>query len=188
MGKFLKNFGLGLVYIVLSPFLLAVLALFGVYGLGVCIYEFFASTIRFFQGKEGFPPLWEDVRVSEIKKAQMEAQLGAPSPVQQPAQPAGPSTVYVQQNYYQNHPGTAAPQPNPTPAPLNQPIDTTGYFTSPVPSAPTLDVSSKPAPVINQNTTPQSLTQAKQIPHQTTTLEPAAFIDISNDDDPKGGK
>jgi phenylalanyl-tRNA synthetase beta subunit len=102
MGKFLKNFGLGLVYIVLLPILLAILVLFAVYGLGVCIYLFFASMIRFFQGKEMFPMLPEDVKVAEIKKAQMDAQMGTPAPMApQAASPAGPSTVYVQQNYYQ---------------------------------------------------------------------------------------
>jgi hypothetical protein len=184
MGKFLKNFGLGLVYIALSPILLAILALAAVYGLGVCIYEFFAGAIRFFQGKEAFPPLWEDVRVAEIKKAQMDAQLQNPAPAPQ-AQPAGPSTVYVQQNYYQNHNGTA-PQANPAPAPTNQPIDTTGYFSNPNPSTPTLDVSSTPAPAINSNPTPESLTQAQQIAQQPTT-NPAGYIDISHDGDPKGG-
>jgi hypothetical protein len=177
MGKFLKNFGLGLVYIVLLPLLLAVLVIFGLYGLVVCIVEFFSSTIRFFQGKEPFPPLWEDVRVAEIKKAQMDAQLNVqPAPTPAAQNPAGPSTVYVQQNYYQNHQGTAAPTPQP-----QQPIDTTGYFQNQAPSTPILDASNQPSPALSNEVHPGQIPQNSQ-------PEPSGYIDISHSDDTKGEK
>jgi len=183
MGKFLKNFGLGLVYIVLLPILLAILVLFAVYGLGVCIYLFFASMIRFFQGKEMFPMLPEDVKVAEIKKAQMDAQMGTPAPMApQAASPAGPSTVYVQQNYYQGQKENGAAQPSAPQAalPHNEPIDTTGYFKS-APQPPVFDVTTPSAPQLSNEIKPQAIPQ-------NTTPEPTAYIDISHDDEAKGDK
>jgi hypothetical protein len=115
----------------------------------------------------------------------MDAQLNVAPTAPQANQPAGPSTVYVQQNYYQNHPGTA-PQANPAPAPTSQPIDTTGYFHDSAPSTPTLDVTSTPTPAMSRPT-PESLTQAQEIP-QKPTADPAGYIDISREDEDKGGK
>jgi len=183
MGKFLKNFGLGLVYIVLLPFLLIALVLFAIYGLDVCIYLFFASTIRFFQGKEMFPTLPEDVKIAEIKKAQMDAQFGTPAPsAPQASAPAGPSTVYVQQNYYQGQKENGASSANPQqPAiPHNEPIDTTGYFKH-APQPPVLDVTTPKAPQLSNEITPTAIPQ-------NSAPEPTAYIDISHDEDPKGDK
>jgi hypothetical protein len=178
MGKFLKNFGLGLVYIVLLPLLLVVLVLFGLYGLVVCIVEFFTATIRFFQGKEAFPEFWEDAKVAEIKQAQIAAQLGNPAPAPASANPAGPSTVYVQQNYYNGqHPANGS-TPAPTPAP--SPIEGTGYFQNQNPQPPVIDVTSQTNPALQEPTTPQ-------IPANPTSNNPlAGYIDLSHDD-PKGG-
>jgi hypothetical protein len=187
MGKFLKNFGLGLVYIVLLPLLLVVLVLFGLYGLGVCIVQFFASTIRFFQGKEAFPPFWEDAKVAEIKQAQIAAQLSNPAP-QQPtsSSPAGPSTIYVQQNYYNGQHNANGTTPTPTSAP--SPIEANGYFRDPRNEAPTLDVSTPKSPALNQPATP-ALNQpaTPQITANSPSNDPlGGYIDITSDD-PKGG-
>jgi hypothetical protein len=179
-GRFLKNFGLGLVYIFLLPLLLVVLALFGVYALGVLIVEFFTSTIRFFQGKDPFPILWEDLKVQEIKKAQMDAQTPtAVAPT--PSSPAGPSTVYVQQNYYQNQPGStsgnASSNNAPLPNPANQPIDASAFFKDQ--AAPTLDVSTPASrPLPNPS--------APQLPPSSGTPSPISYIDISTDDEKEG--
>jgi hypothetical protein len=179
MGKFLKNFGFGLVYIVFLPLLLAILALFGIYGIGVCVVEFFAGTIRFFQGKEPFPPLWEDAKVAEIKQAQMAAQLGTFAPTAPaPANPAGPSTVYVQQNYYNGqHPANGS-TPAPSPAPM--PIEGDAYFHDQRSQPPVIDVASQANPTLNQPSTPQIPAN----PASSSSL--AGYIDISSDD-PKGG-
>jgi hypothetical protein len=182
MGKFLKNFGLGLVYIILSPLLLAVIAVFGVYCLFVCLIEFFASAIRFFRGMDPFPQFEEDRAVEEIKAAQVQRQLNSMQPQQPtPQQPAGPSTVYVQQNYYQNGHHGQTPPPNPAP------IDSTGFYGSPTnptlqnnASVPALDdSSSQPLPLQNPNNP-----QLSEIPVQ----KPTAYIDISHDDDGKDNK
>ena len=179
MGKFLLFFGLGLVYIILLPLLLAILVLFGLYAIGVCIVEFFASTIRFFQGKEPFPPLWEDAKVAEIKQAQLAAQMGTPAPVSPaPANPAGPSTVYVQQNYYNGqHPANGS---TPAPAPAPTPIEGDAYFHNQRPQPPVIDVTSQANPALNQPATPQIAAN----PNSNNPL--AGYIDISSDD-PKGG-
>ena len=184
MAKFLKGFGLGLVYIVLLPLLLVVLLAFAVYLFFVFLIQFFIGSVRFFQGKDAFPPLWEDEKVAEIKKAQVDAQTAQtqPAPVPQAA-PAGPSTVYVQQNYYTGNgqkPGSepaTPPQANPTP------IDTTGYFRS-----------NSETPSIDATSTPSSLSrnpaQPSQIPQQSEPVaQPAGLIDLSHDDpDDDGGR
>jgi len=187
MGKFLKNFGLGFVYIILLPLLLALLVLFGLYGLGVCIAQFFASTIRFFQGKEAFPPFWEDAKVAEIKQAQIAAQLPNPAASQPTSSaPAGPSTVYVQQNYYNGQHNANGTTPTPAPAP--SPIEANGYFRDPRNEAPTLDVSTPKNPALSQPTTP-ALGQpaAPQITANSPSNDPlGGYIDITSGD-PKGG-
>lgn len=182
MGKFFKNFGLGLVYIILLPLLLAVLAVLAVYGICLCIVQFFQAAILFFKGEQGFPPLWEDVKVAEIKKAQMDAMTAqakeAPA-APAPAQPAGPSTVYVQQNYYQGQ------NKDPNKEQGKQPIDATGFFhgnsSLNQPSAPTLDVT-KNAQAL-PNPTPGQISQQANPELQ---RQPVGYIDISQDDGKEG--
>jgi len=160
MGKFLKNFGLGLVYIVLLPILLAILVLFAVYGLGVCIYLFFASMIRFFQGKEMFPMLPEDVKVAEIKKAQMDAQMGTPAPMApQAASPPGPLQPFTlatkllprrQKKKWRS--STKRPNKRLLPAQLDRLIHR--LFQKARPQPPVLDVTTPSAPQLsNENQT-----------------------------------
>ena len=187
MGKFLKNFGLGLVYIALSPLLLLVLLLVGVFAIVLCVVEFFASTIRFFQGKDAFPPFWEDLQVEEIKQAQLAAQLGANAPqAPAPASPAGPANVYVQQNYYNGqHP---APGNNPNSTPANTPIEANGYFRGQTQQPPVLDVTSEANPSLAQPNHPALVSPSTpQITANPSSNDPLnRYIEISGDD-PKGG-
>ena len=106
MLKFLKNFGLGLLYILLFPFLLVGVAVFAIYGFFRSILQLFAIVGRFFKGEKIFPPYPEDVKAQEIlaKNYGLSEKEEAPAP--QPAQ----NTVYVQQNYYPN-PNNQPPYP-----------------------------------------------------------------------------
>jgi hypothetical protein len=119
-GRFLKNFGLGLVYVLALPFWLAVLALFAVYGFLVFIVLFAKAANNFFHGRPFFhDKLIDDeidARVKEVKEA-----IKSGLPPQTAGVPAGPATVYVQQNYYQNPSAKNVP-------PLDQmpPVDALG--------------------------------------------------------------
>lgn len=97
----LKQFGLGILWALLFPILLVIYALIGVFGLFNFFYQFVLMIVHFFQGKNLFPPLEEDVKAAEIlqKRNHPEEQQPAPAPAPAPAQ------VYVQQNYYQMPPG-----------------------------------------------------------------------------------
>lgn len=107
--KFFQKFGWGLLYIFLSPILLAILAILAVYGILNFIVQFFIMVVNFFRGKKLFKPFPEDEEAYDRLQKIYEKDLGG----SQPAQPAGPSTVYVQQNYYTNPnqvPNNGAPQ------------------------------------------------------------------------------
>jgi len=148
MGKFLKNFAFGLLYFLLLPLELVVLIIYGLYGFGVDVVLFIKGAIRFFSGKSFFQPFEEDEKVLEIRTAQIELLAhpnGLPTPVP-PSTPAGPSTVYVQQNYYTGKSDGAPQLSNPGQFPNATPIDTTGFFTP------------SPNPMPSRNQTPIDMT------------------------------
>jgi hypothetical protein len=166
MSNFLKNFGLGIVYFLLLPLLIAVFALVGVYGLILWLYILIRNSIRFFKGERFFEPFSEDEKVQEIKLAQIDS-LAHPVTGQTAtaAGPAGPSSVYVQQNYYTNKAGEKTPE-TPSPNANNGPIDATGTFrpdptlSTPAPSSPAIDASSQPStglPFADNSQGPQPL-------------------------------
>ena len=95
--SFLKTIGLGVVYVVLLPLFLVIIALAAVFGLFNIIYYGCKALVLFFSGRELFEPYAED------KKAQAILEASALSAI--PG--AQPSNVYVQQNYFQGHNGQA---------------------------------------------------------------------------------
>lgn len=141
MGKFLKNFGMGLVYVFLLPILLFVLALAGVYLLGYWFYQAGVFLVRFFKGYPGFEELEEDKRVREILEARREAnrpKKPEEESQEKPAPAPQPQNVYVQQNFYQMPPGYMPP---PGFTPIGQPqINPQNPLPIPeIPQAPTQD-------------------------------------------------
>jgi hypothetical protein len=101
MANFFKTFGLGLIYMLLLPLLLVVLALFAIYGVFNFLVEAITGLVRFFRGVDPFPEYPEDVAVRAIKAQQAAVLNQEPLPSAQPAPGLnGPSNVYVQQNYY----------------------------------------------------------------------------------------
>lgn len=109
--KFLKNFGLGLVTIILLPFFLLVLALYAVYLLVIYFIELARNLVRFFKGEKGLRKLPEDLKVEAIKKKNLEETMAKEAPKEEaktPQAPPGPTHVYVQQNYYQQNPSNPA--------------------------------------------------------------------------------
>ena len=60
MIEFLKRLGLGILYVVLSPFFLLILALFTIYGLGLFLFMAVKACILFFTGRSVFDDMPED--------------------------------------------------------------------------------------------------------------------------------
>lgn len=128
MTKFLKNFGLGLLLMIFSPLLVALVALIIAGGLIYFVFATLRGLVRFFMGLKWFKPLEIDNRVKAIKEqldmaASYKKEEPAPAPA---ATPASSGPVYVQNNYYNSAPPTSPvppppsfPEPTPSPLPLN---------------------------------------------------------------------
>lgn len=116
MKQALKGFGLGLVYFFLLPVFLVLIAIAGVFALGVIVVTSVKGLIRFFKGDKFFSPLPEDVRVNEIKEYQTSLQT-APTPAVNP-NPTD-NRVFIQQNYYPNPQGPYGNQTSQQPQPYN---------------------------------------------------------------------
>lgn len=165
MKQALKNFGLGLVYFFLLPIFIVLIALAGVFALGVIVVNVSKGLVRFFRGYKFFEPLPEDTRVKEIKEYRASLQT-APAQAPQPNQPE--NHVYIQQNYYQNPPSqNVAPNQNVQPQ-VNQQIQ---QNQAPMREATFIDQTPQYAPQ-----QPQEPLQINQNP------QPINSIDISQDD------
>ncbi len=106
MGKFLRNFGMGLVYIFLLPLLLIILAIGAIYCLCTWFYHACVLIYRFFRGQNGFEELKEDQLLKEKLEAKKEEDTPKP---QEETKNAAPQQVFVQQNFYQMPPGYIPP-------------------------------------------------------------------------------
>lgn len=123
MVDLLKAFGRGILYVILCPFFLVVLALFAVIGLLAFIFQLFKSIFYFFTGQKFFPELPEDKEL----RLKREAEEAARNPQPQPAPQAAPiqnqqSNLIFEEVYDENafleEPEVApivkaAPQPEP---------------------------------------------------------------------------
>lgn len=114
MGKFLKNFGLGLIFMICSPLLACLVVIAGAIGI---IYFLLASLrilFRFFRGLKPISELEIDARVAQIKERLDLSMTGSPAPQPQPEQ----QPIYVTQNYYQTPPQGQVGQTQPNTPPL----------------------------------------------------------------------
>jgi len=131
MMKGLKNFGLGILWALLSPILLLGIALAGVFGLINFLIQFVIMVINFFKGKKLFPMYKED----EIAYKRIQQAMGIKPEEENPANPLSvaqtqpaPQQVFVQQNYYTQpgvnpaQPGTPYPQPGMQQPYVQQPV------------------------------------------------------------------
>ena len=184
--KFLRAFGLGLVYILLLPLLFVALAVVGLIMLGQWIFAFFKGSIRFFKGDSFFAPLPEDQQVLAIKAEELRRKSEPPTPVTAPPSvPAGPAQVYIQQNYYQSPaPNAQMPQQNQVPFP-NQAFGPSG---NPLPNGnygvPQMMPPNSIPPNIGYTIDPVA-SVTPQIPNQTPKNDhptPIGVIDISGQD------
>ena len=122
--KFLKEFGIGIIFAICLPLLLALIALVGVYGIIDFIVEFVIMLVNFFSGRKCFPVFEED---EEAYRRKQEA-LNIAHEKEQPQPAPQPNNIYVQQVYYNTNPNQMGqpgmpfpgmnpqgiPQPNPT--------------------------------------------------------------------------
>lgn len=99
--KFIREFGLGLLYILALPVFLVAVAGTGVVALLEWIVMLFVGLIRFFKGDSFFKPLEEDEIVNRMREQEKAQKTGEKE--EKPEEPAAPAQgpVYVQQNYYQ---------------------------------------------------------------------------------------
>ncbi|MCR4562260.1 MAG: hypothetical protein K5694_03550 [Bacilli bacterium] len=192
MGKFLKNFGIGLIYFLLIPVFLLMLLIAGIYGIFQQIVLFFIRVVRFFRGKDPFPPFEEEIAVQKIKesvKQRMSEKINNPPQSQpqvviQQGSPQ-PQQVFVQHNYY-NTDGPTAPPPfsdmqklasQETPTPIEEQKVEAIPQSQPALEEPT------PEPIIQENKT-EPAPQAQ--PQETPKTEPTPSYNYPNDD-PFGG-
>lgn len=66
MLDFLKRFGLGILYVLISPFVIAFLLLWALYGLGINFIGICKCFASFFKGKKFFAPFPEDEEAKRI--------------------------------------------------------------------------------------------------------------------------
>ena len=108
MLKFLQVFGQGLLYVVLSPFFLAILALYVVYASIVMVFSYFKLIILFFAGRSMYSDLPEDIEAKKILDAHREARQAQLNPQPQPY----PLPPYGYPGYpYPPQPGQVINQP-----------------------------------------------------------------------------
>lgn len=103
--KFLKEFGIGIIFAICSPLLLVLIALVAVFGILDFIVEFVIMMVNFFSGKKCFPVFEED---EEAYKRKQEA-LNLAQAKEQPQPAPQPNNIYVQQVYYNTTPGAMGP-------------------------------------------------------------------------------
>ncbi|NCA95791.1 MAG: hypothetical protein EOM74_02300 [Methanomicrobia archaeon] len=128
MLKFLQVFGQGLLYVVLSPFFLIILAFYVAYTAIVMVFLFFQMIILFFAGKNMFGDLPEDIEAAKILEAHRQAKQAQLNPQPQ-AQPY-PFPPYGFPGYpYPPQPGQVIDQPvvkEIEAKPIDEPIDKKG--------------------------------------------------------------
>ena len=113
MVDLLKAFGRGVLYIILFPFFLVILAIFAVIGLLAFVFQLFKSIFFFFTGQKFFPELPEDKELRLKLEAEEALKNPQPAPQTQPVMGgyAQPQPQPMMNNYQQPQAPAAQPQP-----------------------------------------------------------------------------
>ena len=74
MSNFFKNLGKGVLYVLLFPFILAGIAIAGVVGIVIFVYQLIKTIVLFFTGRTLFTPMEEDIKAQTILNADKEDQ------------------------------------------------------------------------------------------------------------------
>ena len=150
MVDLLKAFGRGILYVILCPFFLVVLALFAVIGLLAFIFQLFKSIFYFFTGQKFFPELPEDKELRLRREAEEAARNPQPQP--QPAPQARPVNNPVNNLVFEETYDENAFLEEPKEAPINrtapQTVEQACFQEEPKPEpAPAPQPEPAPAPV-----------------------------------------
>ena len=78
MLALLKSFAKGVLYIILLPFLIVAIVLFGAYGLFAFVIQIIMSVIFFFTGQKFFPELPEDKELRLLKEQASQPEFPIP--------------------------------------------------------------------------------------------------------------
>ncbi len=161
--KFLKEFGIGIVFAICLPLLLVLIALVGVYGILDFIVEFVIMLINFFSGRKCFPVFEED---EEAYRRKQEA-LNIAREKEQPQPAPQPNNIYVQQVYYNANPNQMGQQGIPFPGmnPQGIPQPNPGFQANQIPQP-------NPGFQANQIPQPNPGLQANQIPQPGANFAP----------------
>lgn len=99
--KVIKGFLKGLLYVILSPLILAGFAIYAVYSLLVFIWEFFVASVKFFTGKKLTTELKEDKMVKQlVEEKDKEYQLQKEKEEAQASITPQPSSNTTINNFY----------------------------------------------------------------------------------------
>ena len=150
MVDLLKAFGRGILYVILCPFFLVVLALFAVIGLLAFIFQLFKSIFYFFTGQKFFPELPEDKELRLKREAEEAARNPQPQPVPQatPIQNQQSNLIFEEvydENAFLEEP-EVAPIVNPAPQPEPQSVEQACFQEEPKYEAPAPQPAPMPAP------------------------------------------
>lgn len=113
MSSFFKNFGKGLLYVVLFPFIIAGIAFYAVFGLFVFIFQLIKLIYLFFTGRTLYSDLEEDIAAKAILEKQN------PDPVKETEQKSdnNPLSLYPSDSpvYTSDYSSHFAPRKEPEP-------------------------------------------------------------------------
>ena len=172
--KFLKEFGIGIIFAICLPLLLVLVALVAVYGVIDFIVEFVIMLVNFFSGRKCFPVFEED---EEAYRRKQDA-INASQPKSEP-QPAPQPNIYVQQVYYNTNPNQAnAGMPLPQGIPQsNIPFEPSQLQQAQSPEPINQYISNEPFPNMSQEA------PIEQIPSQESKeSDPVSADEEANDD------
>ena len=97
--KVLREFGLGIIWAFLAPFILVACALIAIYGVFNFFVQLVILLINFFKGEKLFPLFPEEKKAMEVYQKAIEKANGT----EEKKEPA-PQQIYVQQNFYSSGP------------------------------------------------------------------------------------
>ena len=100
MLNVLKQFGLGVLWALLSPIILLAVIAVGLFGIANFLIQFVIMIVNFFRGKKLFPPFPEDEKAYKILKKTMDEEKDKEEQEKNETTTKQPQSVYVQQNYY----------------------------------------------------------------------------------------
>lgn len=97
--KVLREFGLGIIWAFLAPFILIACALIAIYGVFNFFIQLIILLINFFKGEKLFPLFPEEKKAMEVYQKAIEKANGT-----EEKKEAAPQQIYVQQNFYSSGP------------------------------------------------------------------------------------